>query len=92
MSETSLYNVHIIERVLRLFTGISLISAVFFIPIPFDYLIVLPLMGIYPCLTGINGWDPIYHLADINLTEITFEFETELSQNITLSYLAPKFA
>ena len=96
MNRESMDNIHYIERVLRLFVGMSLIGSVFYIPVPFDYLIVLPLLGIYPCLTSIVGWDPIYYLADIDQTEMSFNIverlvANELNESNKVSYLAPKF-
>ena len=70
MTEASLNNIHMIERVLRLFVGCSLIGSVLFVQVPFDYLILLPLIGIYPCLTAIVGWDPIYYVLDIEQISI----------------------
>ena len=92
MSEPGLDNIHSIERVLRVFIGTSLIGSVFFIPVPFDSLIVLPLIGIYPCLTGIMGWDPVYYLADYDQTQLDFEFVPGPDLNTSHWYSASKFA
>jgi hypothetical protein len=87
MTDTSLNNIHMIERVLRLFFGCSLIGSVFFMPIPFDYLILLPLIGIYPCLTAIVGWDPLYYVLDIEQKDIERLIDERLEEKFGRSAL-----
>jgi len=57
---------HYVERVARIILGYGLIFSVAFQPVPLDYLLILPLIAIYPSLTGIVGWDPFYALFEIN--------------------------
>lgn len=66
MTQMDLNNMNGIERVLRLFFGCCLIGSVMITPFSFEYLVLLPLIGIYPCMTAIVGWDPVYFVFDIN--------------------------
>ncbi len=90
MTETSINNLGNIERVFRLFMGCSLIGSVLFVPVPFDYLVLLPLVGIYPCLTAIVGWDPVYYVFGINQTRLEALLEDRLLPNNRLDILRPR--
>ena len=90
MQETNLNNINAIERVLRLFIGSSLIGSVMLVPIPFDYLILMPLLGIYPCLTGIVGWDPVYFVLGKEQTKIEKLIDERITQLGTTSLLRPR--
>ena len=90
MNETNLNNVNAIERVLRFFIGCSLIGSVLFVPVPFDYLILMPLFGIYPCLTAIVGWDPVYFVLGMEQTKIEKLFDDRLTDIGTTSLLRPR--
>lgn len=91
MTTASLKNIHVIERVLRLFIGFSFIASVFFIPAPFDYLIILPLLAIYPCLTAMVGWDPVYYLADVSQENTSFIIDITPLRNTGNAYLTPEY-
>ena len=91
MTETSLNNLHNIERVLRLFIGCSLIASVMFISTPFDYLILMPLVGIYPCLTAIIGWDPAYYVFGIDQSKSEALLEDRLQPYNPAGLLKPRF-
>lgn len=91
MTETSMNNVDNIERVFRFFIGCSLIGSVMFIPVPFDYLILLPLIGIYPCLTAIVGWDPTYFVFGINREKVGTLLEDRLTPYDQNELLRPRF-
>lgn len=95
MTETNLNgielnNVNAFERALRLFAGCSLIGSVFFLTAPFDYLILLPLLGIYPCLTAIVGWDPLYYVLGLNQSNLVTFIEQRFAQNYTVESLRPR--
>jgi len=66
MKESTFENLHYVERIARIIFGYGLIFSVLFQPVPLQYLVVLPLVAIYPCLTGLLGWDPFYDLLKIN--------------------------
>lgn len=87
------YNMHTYERVLRILMGGGMIVSVLFMPAPFNYLVLLPLVGIYPCLTGIIGWDPLYYLANFNALAIDHYpgVETEQAGSERFSLLTPKY-
>ena len=70
MTEMDINNLNGIERVLRLFVGCALIGSVMLSPFTFEYLVLMPLIGIYPCLTAILGWDPIYFALDVNRPKV----------------------
>ena len=90
MTDTGINNLGNIERVFRLFMGCSLIGSVLFVPVPFDYLVLLPLVGIYPCLTAIVGWDPFYYVFGINQTRLEALLEDRLLPNNRLDILRPR--
>lgn len=87
------YNMHTYERVLRVLLGGGMIVSVLFVPAPFNYLVLLPLVGIYPCLTGVIGWDPLYYLANFNALEIDHYPATDAEQQgpDSFSYLTPRY-
>jgi len=89
-STINLNNINNIERVVRLFIGCSLIGSVMFLPAPFHYLILMPLIGIYPCLTAIVGWDPVYYVFGVNQERIGNFIENSLLPNSTADILRPR--
>jgi hypothetical protein len=50
-------NIHPIERIVRVFVGLGLISMAFIGPQSLWFL-----LGIVPVLTGLSGWCPPYQL------------------------------
>ena len=48
-----------LERVARTALGIALMSSVFFAPGAMDWAIVLPLLAVYPLMTGVMGMEPM---------------------------------
>jgi hypothetical protein len=58
----ALQNLGIIDRLARVIIGTVLIGAWFLYPIHtlHSWFAVLPLVGVYPFLTGILGWCPLY--------------------------------
>ena len=90
MTETSMNNLSNVERVARLFIGCSLIGSVMFLPGPFQYLILMPLIGIYPCLTAIVGWDPVYYVFGIKQTRLGSFIENNLLPNSQADLLRPR--
>ena len=91
MTGYSIDNLGNIERVLRLFIGCSLIGSVLFVPVPYDYLILMPLVGIYPCLTAIVGWDPVYYVFGIKHAKFDTALEDRLLPYNQLDLLRPRF-
>ena len=47
------------ERIARTTIGVALISSAFVAKNPIDWAIVMPLLGIYPLLTGLMGIEPM---------------------------------
>ena len=93
MTEMDLINMNGIERVIRLFLGCSLIGSVMLSPFTFEYLVLLPLVGIYPCMTAIVGWDPVYFIFDINRPKLDKLIQERLvPDNISTSLLTPRSA
>ena len=66
MTDTGINNLNGIDRVVRFFIGCCLIGSVMLSPVNFELIVLLPLFGIYPCLTAIFGWDPVYYVFGIN--------------------------
>lgn len=62
MGKITLYNVGILERIVRVGFGFALILTTMSISAPSQFVILLPLLAIYPVLTGMFGWDPVYEL------------------------------
>lgn len=60
----ALQNIGIIDRTVRIIVGLAMISAWFFYPINSlnIWIALLPLLGIFPLLSGILGWCPVYAL------------------------------
>lgn len=58
----ALQNVGAVDRLARVIIGTIMIGAWFLYPIHtiHSWFAVLPLVGVYPFLTGILGWCPIY--------------------------------
>jgi len=91
MTGTNMNNIGGVERVIRLFIGCALIGSVMLTPAPFHYLILMPLIGIYPCLTAIVGWDPAYYVFGINKTRIGVLLEDHLLPRAHIDLLRPHF-
>lgn len=93
------YNLQIHERVIRIIIGTGFILSVLFLSAPVNLMIILPLIGIYPCLTGIVGWDPLYHLAGLNAQLSIKQLSSDqgsanpvFDKAGKLSYLPPRYA
>ena len=58
----ALQNIGIIDRTVRIIVGVSMIGAWFVYPIASVsmWFALLPLLGVFPLLTGILGWCPTY--------------------------------
>jgi len=91
MTGTSMNNISGIERVVRLFIGSALIGSVMLTPAPFHFLILMPLIGIYPCLTAIVGWDPVYYVFGINKARFGNLLEDHLLPRSHIDLLKPNF-
>jgi len=87
MTETGMNNLTNIERVIRLFFGCSLVGSVMFLSDPFGYLILLPLIGVYPCLTAIVGWDPVYFVFGVNQRRFGDFIENNLLSSSPIDFL-----
>jgi hypothetical protein len=48
-----------VERIVRTTIGVVLIGSVFVAKGPLDWAVVMPLLGIYPLLTGVMGIEPM---------------------------------
>lgn len=93
MTDMDINNMNGIERVVRFFLGCSLIGSVMLSPFTFEYLVLLPLIGIYPCMTAIVGWDPIYFILDINRPRLENLIQKHLvTDNSNASLLTPRSA
>ena len=58
----ALQNIGLIDRSVRVIVGLAMISAWFFYPVESVSLwfAILPLLGVFPLLSGILGWCPTY--------------------------------
>jgi hypothetical protein len=59
MKNIAIENIGLSERVVRITAGLLLIGSVFVQPGILGATIYLPLIAIYPVITGVVGWDPI---------------------------------
>ncbi len=68
-------NVGTLDRLFRFVLGAALIGSVFYLDegvfAASGWWVVLPLLGIYPALTAILGWDPVldvsHHTSETNI-------------------------
>lgn len=60
--KNAIQNIGLIDRVVRMLVGIAMISIWFFYPVESVsmWFAILPLLGVFPLLSGIIGWCPIY--------------------------------
>ncbi|MEE8379919.1 MAG: DUF2892 domain-containing protein [Gammaproteobacteria bacterium] len=60
----ALQNIGIIDRMVRIVVGTAMIGVLFVYPITTVnmWLVLVPLLGVFPLLTGILGWCPTYAL------------------------------
>ncbi|WP_455201638.1 YgaP-like transmembrane domain [Kaarinaea lacus] len=66
---TTTNNICIMSRTARMIIGLLLVIGVSFNPGMLGAAVALPLIGIYPLMTGAWGWDPlvaIYELVKTN--------------------------
>ena len=60
MNQENVYNIGNTERLMRVVLGVGLIFDVLHGTGPFGWAALIPLISIYPILTGFLGYDPIY--------------------------------
>ena len=58
----ALQNISIIDRTVRIIVGLAMIGVWFFYPFSSLtlWIALLPLIGVYPLLSGILGWCPVH--------------------------------
>lgn len=61
--DNNLQNIDWVERVGRFALGMGLIIALLIGEGPLGWWATLPLIAIYPSLTAVLGWDPVYALV-----------------------------
>ena len=61
-NKNALQNIGLIDRSVRIIVGAGMVSTVFFYPFESVTLwfAIVPLVGIFPLLSGIIGWCPTY--------------------------------
>jgi hypothetical protein len=64
MTQTTITNIGSIERIARIGAGLALTLSVAFQPATLGIAAILPLLAIYPMMTGAIGWDPIYSVFE----------------------------
>lgn len=62
MNNTNVQNITYSDRVVRIVAGLGLVFSVTLQSGPVGLAAVLPLIAIYPLMTGVVGWDPVMHL------------------------------
>lgn len=59
MNNTSIQNITNSDRVVRMVAGLGLALSVGLQSGPLGMAAILPLIAIYPIMTGVVGWDPV---------------------------------
>jgi len=61
-NKNALQNIGLIDRSVRILVGAGMVSTMFFYPFESVtlWLAIVPLVGIFPLLSGIIGWCPTY--------------------------------
>lgn len=59
MNNANLQNISNTDRVVRIIAGLGLVLSVTLVNGPLGLTAMLPLVAIYPIMTGVLGWDPI---------------------------------
>ena len=59
MNKSSGENITYLDRAVRIIAGLGLIFSVTLKSGPIGVAAILPLLAIYPMMTGVIGWDPI---------------------------------
>jgi len=62
MTNTTYTNINSIERATRIVTGLALIYSITLPGGTLGITAILPLVAVYPIMTGIMGWDPVYSM------------------------------
>ncbi|MCI0507448.1 MAG: DUF2892 domain-containing protein [Gammaproteobacteria bacterium] len=75
MGNNALGNLGIVERIVRVGFGYGLIVAVLSVSAPTQFVLLLPLIAIYPVLTGMFGWDPVYELVGRSIKAAALSIE-----------------
>lgn len=63
MNTNTALNINTAERIVRLAFSLTLVIVPFIVDAPLGNLALLPLLAIYPGLTGALGWDPLLAAA-----------------------------
>ena len=59
MNKTNIENITNSDRVVRIAAGLAMVFSVTLQSGPIGVAAILPLMAIYPIMTGVVGWDPV---------------------------------
>jgi hypothetical protein len=59
MNKSSVENITYSDRAVRIIAGLGLVFSVSLQSGPLGMAAILPLVAIYPIMTGVIGWDPI---------------------------------
>jgi hypothetical protein len=78
-------NLGIVERLVRVGFGYGLIVAVLSVSEPSQFVLLLPLIAIYPVLTGMFGWDPVYELVGRSIKAAALSIEKLKRRRNTLT-------
>ena len=62
MTNTTYTNIGALERAVRIAIGLALTYSVALQTGTLGVAAILPLIAVYPVMTGIMGWDPVYSM------------------------------
>lgn len=62
MKNTTYTNISNTERAIRIIVGLALTYSVTLQTGTLGLAAILPLIAVYPVMTGIIGWDPVYNM------------------------------
>lgn len=63
MKNTTYTNISNAERTIRIIVGLALTYSVSFQTGTLGLAAIIPLVAVYPVMTGIIGWDPVYNIT-----------------------------
>lgn len=84
MSTTHRHNLDRSQRISRIIVSVTLIGVAVAAPaVTLGWFSVLPLLAIYPLITGVTGWDPVYDLLALDAGDGRLPFHSRVEQAIT---------
>jgi hypothetical protein len=87
MGDITQIKMSIMERIVRIGIGYGLIVTTMTASAPGEFLLLLPLLAIYPVLTGMFGWDPVFELLGKKIRTLIRFLDKKAAQFIESSFI-----